>query len=59
MKRTILENVAFKTSESWKVLFLTAWVHQPFIHDHVKFLSYAMLVEIGHKKGICYVASSP
>lgn len=50
LKRTILENIAHKTSESWKVLFLTAWIHQPFLIDHVKFLSHVMLVEIGHKK---------
>ncbi|XP_012223814.1 cyclin-dependent kinase 2-interacting protein [Linepithema humile] len=50
LKRIILENVAHKTSESWKVLFLTAWVHQPFLHDHVKLLLDVMLLEINYKK---------
>ncbi|XP_003706698.2 cyclin-dependent kinase 2-interacting protein [Megachile rotundata] len=49
IKRKILENVAHYYTESWKMLFLATWVHQPSIPENVTTALELLLIETGHR----------
>ncbi|XP_074099457.1 cyclin-dependent kinase 2-interacting protein-like [Cotesia typhae] len=49
LKRKILENVAHGSSDSWKMLHLAAWVHQPMIPHNLHVTLESLLVETGHR----------
>ncbi|XP_057328714.1 cyclin-dependent kinase 2-interacting protein-like isoform X2 [Microplitis mediator] len=49
LKRKILENVAHGYSDSWKMLHLAAWVHQPMIPHNLNVTLESLLVETGHR----------
>lgn len=49
IRRKILENVAHYYAESWKMLFLATWVHQPSIPENVTTALELLLIETGHR----------
>lgn len=50
VKCKILENIAHYYTESWKMLFLASWVHQPFLPENLTTVLESMLIESGHRK---------
>ncbi|XP_076640259.1 cyclin-dependent kinase 2-interacting protein-like [Colletes latitarsis] len=49
VKRKILEDVAHYYTESWKMLFLATWVHQPLLPLNLTTVLEALLIETGHR----------
>ncbi|XP_063993941.1 cyclin-dependent kinase 2-interacting protein-like [Diachasmimorpha longicaudata] len=49
LKRKILENVAHDSRDSWKMLHLAAWVHQPMVPHDLNVSLESLLVETGHR----------
>ncbi|XP_026670418.1 cyclin-dependent kinase 2-interacting protein-like isoform X2 [Ceratina calcarata] len=49
VKCKILEDAAHYCSESWKMLFLASWVHQPLLSEDLTVLLESMLIETGHR----------
>ncbi|XP_015118721.1 cyclin-dependent kinase 2-interacting protein [Diachasma alloeum] len=49
LKRKILENVAHDSRDSWKMLHLAAWVHQPMIPHDLNVSLESLLTETGHR----------
>ncbi|XP_076247228.1 cyclin-dependent kinase 2-interacting protein-like [Calliopsis andreniformis] len=49
IKRAIFEDVAHHSGESWKMLFLANWVHQPLLPENLIILLESLLVETGHR----------
>ncbi|XP_011310949.1 cyclin-dependent kinase 2-interacting protein [Fopius arisanus] len=49
LKRKILENVAHDYQDSWKMLHLAAWVHQPMIPHDLNVSLESLLIETGHR----------
>lgn len=49
MKRAILEDTAHYYTESWKMLFLASWVHQPLLPENLTTVLESMLIESGHR----------
>ncbi|XP_017758209.1 PREDICTED: cyclin-dependent kinase 2-interacting protein-like [Eufriesea mexicana] len=49
VKRNILKNVAHHYTESWKMLFLASWVHQPLLPENLTICLESMLIESGHR----------
>lgn len=49
VKRKVLEDAAHYCSESWKMLFLASWVHQPLLPENLTVLLESMLIETGHR----------
>ncbi|KOX78126.1 Cyclin-dependent kinase 2-interacting protein [Melipona quadrifasciata] len=49
VKCKILEDVAHYYTESWKMLFLASWVHQPFLPENLTTVLESMLIESGHR----------
>lgn len=50
LKRKILENVAHGYTESWKMLHLAAWGHQPLLSENLTTLLESLLTETGHRE---------
>ncbi|XP_053594766.1 cyclin-dependent kinase 2-interacting protein [Microplitis demolitor] len=48
-KRSILENVAHGYTDSWKMLHLAAWVHQPMLPHNLNTTLESLLIETGHR----------
>ncbi|CAK9816537.1 Cyclin-dependent kinase 2-interacting protein [Anthophora plagiata] len=48
-KRKILEDVAHYYTDSWKMLFLASWVHQPLLSESLRTSLESMLLETGHR----------
>ncbi|XP_076685735.1 cyclin-dependent kinase 2-interacting protein-like [Andrena cerasifolii] len=49
VKRRVFEDVAHRCTESWKMLFLATWVHQPLLPESVATLLESLLIETGHR----------
>ncbi|XP_076661518.1 cyclin-dependent kinase 2-interacting protein-like [Halictus rubicundus] len=49
IKRKIFENVAHRYSESWKMLCLATWVHQPLLPESLTIFLESLLIETGHR----------
>ncbi|XP_033350188.1 cyclin-dependent kinase 2-interacting protein-like [Bombus vosnesenskii] len=49
VKRAILEDTAHYYTESWKMLFLASWVHQPLLPENLTTVLESMLIESGHR----------
>ncbi|XP_076282271.1 cyclin-dependent kinase 2-interacting protein-like isoform X1 [Lasioglossum baleicum] len=49
IKRKIFENVAHRYTESWKMLCLATWVHQPLLPESLTIFLESLLIETGHR----------
>ncbi|XP_033340623.2 cyclin-dependent kinase 2-interacting protein isoform X1 [Megalopta genalis] len=49
IKRKIFENVAHQYTESWKMLCLATWVHQPLLPESLTIFLESLLIETGHR----------
>ncbi|XP_035734707.1 cyclin-dependent kinase 2-interacting protein-like isoform X2 [Vespa mandarinia] len=49
IKYKVLENIAHCHTEPQKMLYLSAWLHQPLLPKNVTILLEAMLTETGHR----------
>ncbi|XP_078039262.1 cyclin-dependent kinase 2-interacting protein-like [Augochlora pura] len=49
MKRKIFENVAHQYTDSWKMLCLATWVHQPLLPESLTIFLESLLIETGHR----------
>ncbi|KZC05182.1 PREDICTED: cyclin-dependent kinase 2-interacting protein-like [Dufourea novaeangliae] len=49
VKRTIFEDVAHEYTESWKMLCLATWVHQPLLLESLTTYLESLLIETGHR----------
>lgn len=49
VKLKVLENVAHYYTDSWKMLFLASWVHQPLLPYNLTTFLESMLIESGHR----------
>ncbi|KOC65479.1 Cyclin-dependent kinase 2-interacting protein, partial [Habropoda laboriosa] len=49
IKRKIVEDIAHHYTDSWKMLFLASWVHQPLLSESLRTSLESMLLETGHR----------
>lgn len=49
IKRKVLEDVAHYHTESWKMLCLATWVHQPSLPENLTISLESLLLETGHR----------
>ncbi|KAM0735267.1 Cyclin-dependent kinase 2-interacting protein [Formica fusca] len=49
LKRNLLENIAHNHTETWKMFYLAAWVHQPLLSENLTLLLNSLLIETGHQ----------
>ncbi|KAF7704270.1 cyclin-dependent kinase 2-interacting protein [Silurus meridionalis] len=49
LKRTILREVAHTANPDLCMVYLSCWLHQPYIQDNTKILLESLLMETGHK----------
>ncbi|XP_050450046.1 cyclin-dependent kinase 2-interacting protein-like isoform X1 [Cataglyphis hispanica] len=49
LRRNLLENIAHNYTETWKMFYLAAWVHQPLLSENSTSLLNSLLIETGHQ----------
>lgn len=49
LRRNLLENIAHNYTETWKMFYLAAWVHQPLLSENSTLLLNSLLIETGHQ----------
>ncbi|XP_029453843.1 cyclin-dependent kinase 2-interacting protein isoform X2 [Rhinatrema bivittatum] len=49
LKETIVQELAHSTDQDLMMVYLSAWLHQPYLEDSIRVLLESMLLETGHR----------